>query len=805
MLADLRYALRTLRKSPGFAAVAILTLALAIGANTAIFSAVDAVLLRPLPYPDAGQLAGVWETNLASGNRIQVSGPDFGDWSRQTRGVFSGIAAYASAPLSISGDGIRPERVIVGAVGAGFFSTLRVNPELGRWFTAAEHRPGVTGATLLSDGLWRRLYGADPAVLGRTVVVDGVPSVIVGVMPPAFRFPDDAELWLPLEHWGVVDSGSRTAMNYRVVARLGAGVSLGKAQAAMTALAARLRRQYGTHTGALVVGLRRQLAGDLGPALWILLGAVGLLLLIACVNVANLLLARAAARRRDFALRAALGASRGRLLRQGVTEGLLLALLGGAAGLLVAAWGTAALRSAAAAILPSYAQVRLDAGVLLFTFGLALATGVLFGLAPAWQSARSDPHAALQTGGARLAAARGRLRSALVIAEVALSFVLLIGAGLMLRSLGALLAVPLGFQPQHLWVADVSLPEDAPAYSQPAAVARFFDQLLARVRALPGVTAAAAASALPLGNGQSTNGAFVIAGRPPAQENLLPYAEYREVTPGYFHAMGIALLRGRDFTSADTQHTPFVAVINQAAARRYWPGQNPLGQRMRFLGFTPHGAPPWMEIVGVVADTRISLAAPPRPAAFVAAAQQPYWMLGDAYVLVRGSFSAGALRAALVRIASSLDPQVPVRVGPFTARLDTAAAPSRFRAALLGLFAALALILAAVGLYGVLSFLVGERRKEVGIRLALGARPGQVLAAAIGEGVRWVVLGLAAGAVAAWFAGRLLARFLFGVSPADPLTFAAVALLLLAVAVLACWLPARRAARVDPVQALRCE
>ncbi|MGH9541727.1 MAG: ABC transporter permease [Terriglobales bacterium] len=805
MLADFRYALRALRKSPGFAAVAILTLALGIGANAAIFSAVDAVLLRPLPYPHAERLAGVWETNLASGHRIQISGPDFGDWSRQTRGVFSAIAAYAAAPLSISGDGIQPQRVTVGAVGAGFFAVMGVSPELGRGFTSEEHLPGHSGAAILGDGLWRRSFGADPAVLGRTVVVDGVPSTVVGVMPPSFRFPDDGELWMPVEHWDPIDSGSRTAMNYRAVARLAPGVSLAQAQAAMTTLAARLRRKYGTHTGALVLGLRDQLAGDSGPALWVLLAAVGLLLLVACANVANLLLARAGARQREIAVRAALGASRGRLVRQLLAESLVLALLGGGAGLVLAAWGAVALRAASAAVLPSYARVRLDGGVLLFALGLAVLTGVIFGLAPAWQAARGDVQAVLQQGGGRVSGGRGRLRSALIVAEVALSVVLLVGAGLMLRSLDSLLRVPLGFQPQRLWIADVSLPSDSPAYSQPAAVARFFDQLVARVQRVPGVAAVAAASALPLEDGQTTNGAFVIADRPAVAENLLPYAEYREVTPGYFRAMGIPLLRGRDISSADALSTPFVVVVNQTAALRYWPGQNPIGQRMKFLGFTPHGAPPWMEIVGVVADTRISMASPPRAMAFVPVAQQPFWMLGDAYVVVRSALAGDALGAGLRPIVAALDPQAPVRVGPFATRLDSVTAPSRFRATLLALFASLALILAAVGLYGVLSFLVGERRKEVAIRMALGARPRQVLGAIVGEGVRWAALGLLAGALAAWLSARLLARFLFGVAPADPLTFALVALLLLAVAALACWLPARRAARVDPVIALRYE
>ncbi len=800
---DLRYGARMLTRNPGFTAVAVLTLALGIGANTALFSVIDAVLLRPLPYADSDELVVVWESH--DGERNSISIPNFDDWRDQNR-VFSHIALFRGRNYNLTGTD-QPERLRAGVASGSFFRLLGVEPLLGRAFQPKDDRAGAERVVVLSYGLWHRRFASDPAVVGQAITLDGDLHTVIGVMPPGFRHPDidRAQMWLPVsfDTQYMLARESRGNHSYQAVARLAPGVSLPQARAEMQTIARRLEQDHpdsNTGTGALVFPLLEELVENVRPALLVLLAGVGLVLLIACANLTNLLLARAAGREKEIAIRAALGAGRTRLLRQLLTESLLLAVLGGLLGVLLALWGVDLLVRLAPGNIPRLEQVGINAPVLGFTLLLSLATGLFFGLAPALQSSRPDLHHSLKEGGRTSAAAgRRRLRSLLVVAEVALSLMLLIGAGLLLRSFVRLLDVNLGFQPANVLTARVSLPDAA--YPEDEDVAAFQQEVLRRLESLPGVHSAGLVTPLPLSGAQIAVG-ITIEGKPEPPPGEGPYARFRSVGGDYFRTLGIPLLRGRAFTSADTQAAPRVAVINQTLARLNWPGEDPLGKRVA-IGDPAEGAP-WRTVVGLVPDVKYrSLEHEPEPEMYVPGAQSPMdWI----YFVVRTEGDPVSLAPALRQQIASLDPNLPVfAVGTLEQLVTRSVGQRRFTMLLLGSFAALALLLAVVGIYGVMSYAVSRRTHEIGIRVALGAQRDDILKLVGGQGMALALLGVGLGLAGAFAVTRFLSSLLFGITPTDPLTFAGVAFVLAAVALLACYLPARRATRVDPMVALRYE
>jgi putative ABC transport system permease protein len=802
---ELLHALRALRRAPGFATAAILTLALGIGANTAIFSVVNGVLLRPLPFPDDDRLVWVWGRSPLR-EYSNLSFPDFVDFREQV-GAFERLSAVtAFTPLVNLTAGDRPEQVQGTLVAADFFETLGVRPALGRGLGPGDERVALPAAAVLSHDLWRRRFGADPAVVGRSVGLDGRSVTVVGVMPPGFRFPSGAEIWLPAP---ALAAGMQVRRAHFMggIGRLRPGVSLQETQAEAAAVAARLAALHpDSNTGWSVrlAPLRESIVGDTRPALLLLMAAVGFVLLIACANVANLLLARGAARARELSIRAALGAGRGRLLGQSLLESGLLALGGGALGVLLAAWGVDALRSLAPADLPRIEEVTLDGAILGYALLASLLAAALSGLPFALQAARADLHGALREGGhAPAVAVRRRLRSALVVSEVALSVVLLAGAGLLIRSFSRLTRVDPGFETGGTATARIQLVESR--YGEPGRRAALVDELLRRLAALPGVEAAGAATELPL-SGQNNDTYFVIEGQAPAGPGGTLDANMRRVSPGYFRALGVPLLRGRGLSERDRAGAPGAVVVNEPFAHSYFPDGEPLGRRL----VIDLGQPFPAEIVGVVGGMRhhaMESAAPPEM--YLAYAQAPASWLN---LVVRGrgagagdhSGAEPAIAAEVRATLAAIDPEQPV--GPFRPMetlVASSLAPSRFRTLLLGTFAAMALVLAAIGLHGVLAFLVSRRTREIGIRMALGARRADIVALVLEEGARLVLPGLALGLVGAVVLGRALSSLLFGVGPLDPATFCLIPAVLALVAGVASYLPARRAARVDPAVALR--
>ena len=798
---DLRYGARMLLKNPSFTFVAVLTLALGIGANTAIFSVVNAVLLRPLPYAEPERLVWLWDTQPQLPT-APTSLPDFLEWKSQNRS-FEHLAAFQSGSMFLdTGDGTRDTPV--GLVTPEMFALFRVSPILGRTFTDEETLPGRFRVAVLGHALWRSRFGSDPNVLGRTIDLSGAPYTIIGVMPEGFSFPDRAELWRPLP---IDPNNLDWGPHYlRVVGRLKPGVTLKQAQAEMSPIAARLSAQHADKNaghGVKLELLRDVVVGDIGPALFILLGAVGFVLLIACANVANLLLGRVGARQKEIAVRTALGAGRLRVVRQLLTESLMLSVGGGAAGLLIAVWGVNWLVSLGPDTIPRVHEIAVDPRVICFTLLISVATSLLFGLAPALQASRPDLTGALKEGGRSGAGLhRNRLRSVLVISEVALSLVLLIGAGLMIRSFAKLNEVDPGFNPNRVFTMGVALLRNK--YPEEERVASFYSQLLERAAATPGVESAGAISDLPL-LGSNTSDSFTIEGRPPVAKQEEPSTEYHVVTPRYFESMGIPLLAGRDFAETDTKQAPNVVVINESFARRHFAGDNPLGHRIRLQG---QERDPLL-IVGVVGDVRqLGIDKQPVPEAFVPFLQDP---LSKTYqrsmtIVARTKSDpaavAGSLRAAL----TSLDKSLPVYdLKPMTEYLRDSLARRRFNLILLTAFGGVALALAAVGIYGVISYGVTQRTHEIGIRMALGAKKGDVLRLVVRQGMMMALVGVAIGLLASLALTRLMESLLFGVSVTDPLTFTMIALLLTSVALLACFVPARRAAKVDPLVALRYE
>ncbi|MCW5556930.1 MAG: ABC transporter permease [Verrucomicrobiae bacterium] len=827
-MTNLKFALRQLLKNPGFTAVAVFTLAFGIGANTAIFSVINGVLLRPLPYPEPDRLVMLWERHPQRGvEQEAVTPPNYADWKAQSR-AFEQMAYWNGVePVNlVAKDGVEKARRAY--VESSLFPVLRAAPLLGRAFLPEEDQYQGNPVAILSHELWQRRFGGDPDVLGQTLTlgaVNGREFTIVGVMPPGFRFPDNCDLWLP-SGWNGVPGDRRGGHWLSVIARLKPGVSLAQARTEMSGIQAWLEQQYREAfigSDVAVVPLIEQTVGRTAQrALWVLWGVVAGVLLIACANVANLLLARAAGRRKEIALRAALGASRWQIARQLLTESVLLSLAGGGVGVLLAIGGLRLFVAAAAHQIPRLQNVALDGSALMFTLVVAVLTGVLFGLAPAWQFSRPDVHEVLKDTGRGGSAGRrvGRMRNALVVSEIALSLVLLLGAGLMLQSFARLAWMDRGFNPEHLLTAQIDFHDTGfGGWTQPTNTRPHvpLHELMERLRQHPGIQAAGAVTALPAQSGGPPGQPILIEGRPATGLDDLPKTEGYAVTPDYFRALGVPLLRGRDFTEADQLRAPRVRIINETFARRYFPNEDPIGKRLAApdpnnplqpAGRAPWDPPdwpgPWCEIVGVVADIKnFSLHPEPGPQAFV-----PYWQspLYDPVLVIRAIGDPAALAAVVRGETKAVSAALPA---PTIRTMDQVIAETvtqpRFHSGLLGLFAALALMLAAIGLYGLLAYAVTQRTQEIGIRLALGAQQRNVLALVIGQGMKLALLGAGIGLVLALALTRLLRTLLYEIHPSDPATFGGVSVLLLGIALLACWLPARRAARVDPGVALRAE
>jgi putative ABC transport system permease protein len=802
---DVRFGGRMLIKNPTFTIVAVLALALGIGANSAIFSVVNTVLLRPLPYKEPDRLMTVWEDNSRHGYpRDTPAAANFIDWRDQNQ-VFEGMAAMAELSFNLTGGG-EPERIDGRRVSANLFPLLGVEPQLGRAFLSEEDRPGAQRVVIMSHGLWQRRFGSDQNIIGRPLTLNGESYTVVGVMPPQFQFPTRGdELWVPIA-FDSREAANRGRHYLEVVARLKSGVTPQQAQAEMNTIAARLQQQYpeqNTGLGAAVVPLHEQVVGDIKPALLVLLGAVGFVLLVACANVANLLLARAAVRQKEIATRIALGASRLRLMRQFLTESILLAVLGGGLGLLLSLWGVNLLKAFIPENISQAKAVTIDARVLGFTLLVSLLTGLIFGLAPAVQASNLNLNETLKEGGRDSAAgSRGnRIRGLLVVAEVAVSLVLLIGAGLLINSFLRLRNVDPGFRADNLLTMRIVL--SAQKYPDRERRAVFYDELLRRVESLPGVKSAAVANWIPLVS-QGDSIGVTIEGRPapaPGQANIVVT---RVVSPHYFETMGIQLLRGRQFAEQDRVDSPPVAVISETMARRYWPGEDPTGKRI--APGRPESADDWVTVVGVMKDVRqFELNADPKPQMYLSY-EQGWSFFAPSHLVVRTEAEPRSLAATVRGAVWSIDKDQPVsNISTMEDVLSESIARQRFSMLLLGIFAAVALLLAAVGLYGVMSYSVAQRTHEIGIRMALGAQTRDVLKLAVGQGLKLVLIGVVLGLVAAFILTRVLASLLYGVSATDPITFITISLVLISVALLASYIPARRATKVDPLIALRYE
>jgi len=801
---DLRYGTRMLLKQPGFTLIAIITLALGIGANTAIFSVVNAVLLRPLAFKEPDRLVAVWERNLKKpdGEKSFVGGANFSDWKRQSQS-FDALAAYMNWNYNLTGDG-EPQRLRAIVATGDLFRALGVEPALGRTFAPDDDQDGRDNVVVLSHAFWQSRFGANREIVGQTVTLNNGKHTVIGVMPAWFEFPDArTEIWRPMA-MSAEQAQNRQGKWLRVIGRLKAGVSPEQASAEMNAIAGRLERQYPEANGgwgASLLPLHEEVAGKVRRLMWILLGAVGFVLLIACANVANLLLARAASRQKEMAVRSALGANRVRLLSQFLIESLLLAALGGAAGLLLARWCSEALIALSPGGIPRLSESALDARVLGFTLLLALLATLLCGLIPAWQASKPDLDETLKEGGRGATGHAGRRwRSALVVAEVAAGVVLLVGAGLMVRSFLKLQQVNAGFDPRNLLTMQIMLP--AGKYARNEQQIAFFQQTLEKIKTLPGVQSAGAVQDLPL-RLNATSFPVTIPGRPAVAENERPMAVHRTVSDDYPRTMGIPLLRGRAFTPRDDLNAPPVVIINQTMARRLWPDEDPVGKQLRF------GAPedPPYTIVGVAGDIKhMGLAGEEGAVIYQPHAQKRFAWLRWMAIVVRTDAEALSLAAAIRRRVQEVDRDQPVyEVATMEELLAKSVAEPRFTTLLVGGFALLALGLAALGIYGVVSFAVVQRTHEIGIRVALGAQVRDVLALVIRQGMTLALLGVALGLAGAFALTRLIESLLFGVTTTDPLTFIGVSALLPIVALAACWIPARRAAKVDPLVALRCQ
>jgi putative ABC transport system permease protein len=812
LMQDMRFGIRMLSKNPGFAMIAVLTLALGIGANTAIFSVVNAELLRPLPFRDSGRLVSVATANsrMHSSNG-SVSYPDFADWRSQNQ-VFEQMAAYTGATFTLTGQE-NPAHLEGASVSADTFDLLGVSPELGRTFQPGEDEANRR-VVIISDHLWKQQFKRDPGIIGRTITLENEGFTVVGVMPANFRFPLQREpeaIWSTLSPLNETSDNSPPMVQHRgahfltCIARLKPGVTLAQAQAGMDVIASSLSKQYPDSNKYMSVHLsleQERLTGSIRPALLVMMIAVGFVLLIACVNVANLLLARATTRGREIAIRTAMGAGRSRVVRQLLTESLLLAIVAGVLGAALALWGSDVLVRLSPENLPRVGEIHIDGWVLAFTAGLSLLTGILFGLAPALQSTHSNIVEALKEGSLSMTAGRSRhaLRSSLVIVEMALALILLVSAGLLIRSLIRLQDVSPGFDPHNVMTASLDLPDVK--YSD-LRKAEFFRELIPGLEALPGVQSAAAVFPLPM-SGDEIRTSFQIEGRPVAKSDE-PHTSVRVVTPNYFRTMRIPLLQGREFTERDEASATQVLIVNQAFAQEFFPGQDPVGKHIRAgISNSGPGTAPMREIVGVVGNVKFEdLTTEFSPESYI-----PYGQLqfGSITIVARSSKDPEGLAKPIASAVQSLDKDLPT-YAPKTVEqyLDGTIAVPRFNTFLLAIFAALAMILTAVGLYGVISYTVAQRTHEIGIRLALGAQPGDMLRLVVGQGVRLALSGVGVGLVAALGLTRFLSSLLFGVSSTDPVSFAAVVTMLFSVVLAACYIPARRAMRVDPMVALRYE
>jgi len=802
---DVRYGLRLLRRSPGFAAVAIVTLALGVGANTAILSVVDAILLRPLPYADPSRLVV-----LLHDGRNPVAPANYLDWKQRSRS-FESMGAAENWSANLTGGGT-PEKVPALLLTPEILPMLGVRPALGRFFLPSEGVAGQDHVVLLGDGLWRRRFGADPNVVGTSVQLNGQPYAVIGVMPPGFLFAPfwtaDSEMWAPLDLQA--RAASREGSSLRIFGRLRKDVSLSAARAEIAAITAVLERDFpGTNRRVTVTPLHEKVVGNVRPALLVLLGAVGLVLLIACANVANMLLARSSARQREIALRAALGAGRGRTIRQLLTESLVLAALGGVAGAAFGAWSLKALVALAPASIPRLTDVHLDGRVLLATFAASLATGIVFGLAPALQASSVHLQDALKEGGAAGAGREGgRVRRVFVAAEVAIALVLLVGAGLMTRTFLALQAIDPGFDPRGVITFEVSVAGTRQA--EPGRRSVLYRQILERIAALPGVRSAGAINHIPIA-GDVWGFPYRIEGRPRPGPGESPVAAYRAVMPGYFASMRLPILRGRDVSAMDVAGAPGVVLVSDYLARHSWPGEDPIGKRISLDGTDDD--PKWVTVIGVVKDTvRHEWNDPPEDEFYLSVLQRPGLVASSqsqaAYLtfVARADGDPAALAPSLRAAVWKLDPTLPIsQVLTMDQIVASANARARFQMLLLAAFAVAAALLAAVGIYGVMSYAVAKRTREIGLRMALGANPGDVLRLVVGQGMAVALAGAGVGIAAALPLARLMSSVLYGVRPTDPATYAGVALLLLAIALLASYLPARRAAHIDPGKALRAE
>jgi len=809
---DLRYGARMLMKRPGFTLIAVVTLALGVGANTAIFSVVNAVLLKPLPYPESEQLMMVYgEFPALKTNQMSLSPPEYVDFQQRTRSfAASGVMDSTGSANLAPQEGGEPERVERSMLTPEMFAVLRVAPLLGRVFTTEEAQAGRDDVVVLSHGLWQRRFAGKADAVGQKLMISGRSATIIGVMPPGFAFPPKAEIWQPLwfpkEHY---DQQRRGARGLEVLARLKPGVRLVEAQAELDQLGAQLTAQYPQNYNGnrrfrmIVAPLLGDYVGELKPALLLMAGAVGFVLLIACANVANLLLARAATRRQEMAVRLALGAGRGRLARQLLTESVLLALAGGAAGLLLATWGARLLLRFAPDNLPRLGEVGLDGRALAFTALASLLTGVIFGLAPALQASRPGLNDAMRESGRTGAGASGqRLRNAFVIAEIALALALLAGAGLTLKSFWRLQAVDPGFNPDGVLTMRMLLPFTThPRISERAA---FFRQVLERLRALPGVEAAGAVSRIPMAPGNNSGtmtGENSVVGPDDPQVEV----EMRWASPAYFQTMGVALLRGRDFNDADAEGTLPVAVVDESFARRFYPNEDPIGKRIKRGG--PRSTRPWKTIVGVVRSVRnqrLDIASLPQ--AYFPVLQEADEMYNLSFAVRASESDPSALTQSVRSAVLAVDRNQPIfDVKPLRQIVADSIALRRLALLLLSVFATVALALAAAGIYGVMAYAVEQRTHEIGVRMALGARGGDVLRLVVRQGLKLALCGVALGLAVSLALTRLMEALLFGVSATDPVTFVGIALLLLVVAIAACWIPARRATKVDPMIALRCE
>jgi putative ABC transport system permease protein len=817
LLQDIRYGLRMLRKSPGFTAVAVITLALGIGAATSIFSVVYGVLLRALPYDHPGQIVELHEVN-AQGGQMHFADPNFED-VRSQAGFLQGLAEYNNILESVAG-GTEPTRTMVATVSRDFFTILRVQPVLGRSFTPEDQRFGAAPVALVGYGYWKQFLGGTTDLSSKKLTIENRPVAIIGVLPAQFSFPPAAEVWVPREVYERLPS--RTAHNWQVIGRLRDGVSLPEARAELQTIATRLKRQYGQETMMVSVAtapLREAMTSQVRPALWILLGAVGFLLLIACANVANLLLVQSAARQREIAVRFALGASRGRVVRQLLAEALLLSLAGGTLGVLAAFWGLRALLALSPEVLPRLQEVSISTPVLLFSLSLCVLVAIALGVFSGLRGTKSDVQHALAAGGRSQTEAliSHRLSRAIVAGQLAITLALLAGATLLGRSLLRVLSVDAGFRTEHVITMNLALPFEG--FSEVEAIKlrriQFLDEVLARIRTIPGVEDAGGSNSLPLAN-PPADGTYILMDpgeRLPDDMQRLEQmfhdrnrtgdADYSAVSSGYFRVLGIPLLRGRLFEARDTMNAPHAVVISESLAREKWQNQDLLGRQIEFGNMD--GDLRLLTVVGVVGDVRdASLERPARPTIYVDCLQRPQ-TTSDFNVVLRTHTNPAAVISAARQIVRELEPNVPPKFATLDQVVSGSVQPRRFNLTLVGIFAATALLLAVAGMYGVMAYSVARRTNEIGVRMALGASQTSVLRLVLRQGLLTAAAGVVFGIAIARATTRVMGSLLFGLSPSDPLTFAGVAVVLVGVAMLACYVPARRASKVDPMVALRYE